>query len=270
MASPALGFQACSLARSLWPGLSVAGGGQGSPGSWKMGTRLGMRVPSVGHGQNGLKGQCGAGAISDHSSGTETTSVAQVTWKAVAELPLTPVHNGIAGCCLSYRFIFHHAEFRFRYKYCVGSRGSVQLVWQLLWTSWGSGAVPRGCVLLQLLGSHSYLPSSEHHKEGQKLLRNSLSPSPFLPMMSNSLNHFHPEGLSILLWGLPAIKYLLGVWSAQSQSFCTVFLFTCFHWDFFQRHLQPWRVCVWRSCSNWGSCRALCCPERHEGGRNMA
>ncbi|KAM6255896.1 LOW QUALITY PROTEIN: immunoglobulin superfamily member 22 [Spheniscus humboldti] len=77
MASPALGFQARSLARSLWPGLSVTGGGQGSPGSWKMGTRLGMRVPSVGHGQNGLKGQCGAGAVSDHASGTETTSVAQ-------------------------------------------------------------------------------------------------------------------------------------------------------------------------------------------------
>lgn len=44
-------------------------------------------------------------------------------------------------------------------------------------------------------------------------------------MMSNSLNHWRPEGLSILLWGLPAIKYLLGVGSAQStiilQFFCS-------------------------------------------------
>lgn len=71
----------------------------------------------MGHGQDGLKGQCGSGAFSDHSSGTETTFVAQVAWKAMAELPLTPVHTGIAGWCLSYRFVFPHAEFRSRYKY---------------------------------------------------------------------------------------------------------------------------------------------------------
>lgn len=91
----------------------------GGPGMW---------VPSVSHRQVGLKGQCGAGTFSDHSSGTETTSVAQVTWKAVAELPQTPVHTGIAGWCLSYRFIFPHVKFTFRYQY-VGGRGSVQLVW---------------------------------------------------------------------------------------------------------------------------------------------
>ncbi|KAM6204855.1 LOW QUALITY PROTEIN: immunoglobulin superfamily member 22 [Sarcoramphus papa] len=41
-------------------------------------------------------------------------------------------------------------------------------------------------------------------------------PSPGLSRMSSSLNRFHPEGLSILLGGVPTVKYLLGVRSAQS------------------------------------------------------
>lgn len=94
---PSSGLSRCAA----WQGV----GGQGwvwlavgredlAPGGWVPGL---VWVPSGGHGQVGLRRQYGAGASSDNSSGRETTPVAQVTWKAMAELPPTPVHTGIAG-----------------------------------------------------------------------------------------------------------------------------------------------------------------------------
>lgn len=46
-----------------------------------------------------------------------------------------PVHNGIAVWCLSYRLTLPCAEFRFRYKYSVGSSRNVHLVWKFFWIS---------------------------------------------------------------------------------------------------------------------------------------
>lgn len=51
----------------------------------------------MGSGLDGLKRQCGTEAFSGHSSGTGTTSVALVSWKAMAELPLTPAHTEIGA-----------------------------------------------------------------------------------------------------------------------------------------------------------------------------